>query len=116
MISEFLLVQLITTAKDEENGTVTLVASEDPKKRREILARRPSYRKILNELSATDGQGATLASAAVLKEESSEHTMTDSSQEQDNGTSTITLGNTQYTTTGLLKGKNVLSLQYYYYY
>lgn len=98
-------VQLITTAKDEENGTVTLVTSEDPKKRREILARRPSYRKILNELSATDAHGATLAaaSAAVLKEESSDHTMTDSSQEQDNGTSTITVGGTQYTTTGLLK-------------
>ncbi|XP_035219813.1 cyclic AMP-dependent transcription factor ATF-1-like isoform X2 [Stegodyphus dumicola] len=98
-------VQLITTAKDEDGGTVTLVTSEDPKKRREILARRPSYRKILNELSATDAHGATLtaASAAVLKEESSDHGMTDSSQEQDSGTSTITLGGTQYTTTGLLK-------------
>lgn len=103
--------QLITTAKDEE-GTVTLVASEDPKKRREILARRPSYRKILNELSATDAHGAALtaASAAVLKEESSDHAMTDSSQEQDNGTSTITVGGTQYTTTGLLKGKYYMNL------
>lgn len=98
-------VQLITTAKDEDGQTVTLVTSEDPKKRREILARRPSYRKILNELSATDAHGATLAaaSAAVLKEESSDHGMTDSSQDQDNGTSTITVGGTQYTTTGLLK-------------
>ncbi|XP_071033970.1 cyclic AMP-dependent transcription factor ATF-1 isoform X3 [Parasteatoda tepidariorum] len=98
-------VQLITTAKDEDGGTVTLVSSEDPKKRREILARRPSYRKILNELSATEAHGATLTGAptAVLKEESSDHTMTDSSQEQDSGASTITVGGTQYSTTGLLK-------------
>ncbi|XP_054706258.1 cyclic AMP-dependent transcription factor ATF-1-like [Uloborus diversus] len=96
-------VQLITTAKDED-GTVTLVSSEDPKKRREILARRPSYRKILNELSATDAHGAALqATTAVLKEESPDHGMTDSSQEQDGSTSTITVGGTQYTTTGLLK-------------
>lgn len=33
----------------------------ESRKRREILARRPSYRRILNELSATDGQTITVA-------------------------------------------------------
>ncbi|KAG8188177.1 hypothetical protein JTE90_019456 [Oedothorax gibbosus] len=90
-------VQLITTAKDEDGGTVTLVSSEDPKKRREILARRPSYRKILNELSATD------AAQAVLKEESEEHQMDQQQAEQDAASGTITVGGNQYSTTGLLK-------------
>ncbi|PRD34836.1 UNVERIFIED_CONTAM: Creb1 [Trichonephila clavipes] len=88
-------VQLIATAKDED-GTVTLVTpSEDPKKRREILARRPSYRKILNELSATDG-----STTAVLKEEEP-HNITQETQEQENNT--ITVGGNQYSTSGLLK-------------
>ncbi|GIY99165.1 cyclic AMP-responsive element-binding protein 1 [Caerostris extrusa] len=87
-------VQLITAAKDED-GTVTLVTpSEDPKKRREILARRPSYRKILNDLSAADG-------ATVLKEEDPHSLAQDASQEQE--TSTITVGGNQYSTSGLLK-------------
>lgn len=40
--------------KEEENETVTQIYEDESKKRREILARRPSYRKILNDLSATD--------------------------------------------------------------
>lgn len=44
--------------KEEENETVTNIYEDESKKRREILARRPSYRKILNDLSATDASGA----------------------------------------------------------
>ncbi|XP_014330341.1 cAMP-responsive element modulator-like isoform X2 [Xiphophorus maculatus] len=40
-------VQIVTVAELEDDGSVT-----DTQKRRELLSRRPSYRKILNELSS----------------------------------------------------------------
>ncbi|XP_076349251.1 cyclic AMP-responsive element-binding protein 1-like isoform X3 [Tachypleus tridentatus] len=109
-------VQLITTTKGDgsEGDGITLALStgeDESRKRREILARRPSYRKILNELSSTEPQGSVVSlgvgSSVEVKEESG--TGGDSSsQESDNSTAmasnTITVAGTQYhTTQGLLK-------------
>lgn len=100
-------VELITAAKaDSDSETVTISnPEEESKKRREILARRPSYRKILSELSSTDTQGtvATLGSNSSnsdTKEEDQTATVIDDGE----GGSTITVGGTQYhTPAGLLK-------------
>lgn len=67
-------VQLISASKGDDGETVTLALSdEESKKRREILARRPSYRKILNDLSSTEAQGAVVSltgnSGTAVKEE-----------------------------------------------
>ncbi|XP_013775451.1 cyclic AMP-dependent transcription factor ATF-1-like isoform X2 [Limulus polyphemus] len=104
-------VQLITTTTkgdgSEGDGiTLALGTGEDEsRKRREILARRPSYRKILNELSSTEPQGPMISlgvgSSVEVKEESG--TGGDSSsQESDNSnamaSNTITVAGTQYHT------------------
>lgn len=46
---------VLQLVKDETDTGNQGNFDEESKRRREILARRPSYRKILNELSATDG-------------------------------------------------------------
>ncbi|XP_076326155.1 cAMP-responsive element modulator-like isoform X2 [Tachypleus tridentatus] len=106
-------VQLITTAKgdgcDGDGITLALSTAEDEsRKRREILARRPSYRKILNELSSTEPQGpvVSLGTTVEVKEESG--TAGDNIHESDTGTAlasnTVTVAGTQYhTAQGLLK-------------
>ncbi|EEC17116.1 C-AMP-responsive-element binding protein omega, putative, partial [Ixodes scapularis] len=75
-------------------SSAAMVTGEDePKKRRELLARRPSYRRILNELSSTEAQGAV----ASLTEEAKE-------EQEDDPDGTITVAGTQYhTAAGLLK-------------
>ncbi|KAK8789234.1 cyclic-AMP response element binding protein B isoform X1 [Amblyomma americanum] len=85
-------VQLIPASKLDASGeTAVLTAEDDSKKRREILARRPSYRKILNELSSTEAQGAVASLAAESKEE-------------EDDPDTITVAGAQYhTAAGLLK-------------
>ncbi|XP_050043866.1 cyclic AMP-dependent transcription factor ATF-1 isoform X2 [Dermacentor andersoni] len=85
-------VQLIPASKLDASGeAAVLTAEDDSKKRREILARRPSYRKILNELSSTEAQGAVASLAADSKDE-------------DDDPDTITVAGTQYhTAAGLLK-------------
>ncbi|CAN8020961.1 unnamed protein product [Ixodes persulcatus] len=87
-------VQLIPAGKLDATGQAAMVTGEDePKKRRELLARRPSYRRILNELSSTEAQGAV----ASLTEESKE-------EQEDDPDGTITVAGTQYhTAAGLLK-------------
>ncbi|UYV79006.1 CREB1 [Cordylochernes scorpioides] len=67
-------VQLIQAKGD--NGDIIVGGDSDTKKRREILARRPSYRKILNDLSEP---GLT----AELKEDTTSNEA--SSQESDSG-------------------------------
>ncbi|XP_040356177.1 cyclic AMP-dependent transcription factor ATF-1 isoform X5 [Ixodes scapularis] len=88
-------VQLIPAGKLDATGQAAMVTGEDePKKRRELLARRPSYRRILNELSSTEAQGAV----ASLTEEAKE-------EQEDDPDGTITVAGTQYhTAAGLLKG------------
>ncbi|XP_065308561.1 cyclic AMP-dependent transcription factor ATF-1 isoform X4 [Dermacentor albipictus] len=83
---------LIPASKLDASGeAAVLTAEDDSKKRREILARRPSYRKILNELSSTEAQGAVASLAADSKDE-------------DDDPDTITVAGTQYhTAAGLLK-------------
>ncbi|XP_049517757.1 cyclic AMP-dependent transcription factor ATF-1-like isoform X1 [Dermacentor silvarum] len=85
-------VQLIPASKLDASGeAAVLTAEDDSKKRREILARRPSYRKILNELSSTEAQGAVAS-------------LTADSKDDDDDPDTITVAGTQYhTTAGLLK-------------
>lgn len=85
-------VQLIPAGKLDASGeTAVLTAEDDSKKRREILARRPSYRKILNELSSTEAQGAVASLTAESKEE-------------EDDPDTITVAGAQYhTAAGLLK-------------
>ncbi|XP_029839330.1 cyclic AMP-dependent transcription factor ATF-1 isoform X3 [Ixodes scapularis] len=86
---------LIPAGKLDATGQAAMVTGEDePKKRRELLARRPSYRRILNELSSTEAQGAV----ASLTEEAKE-------EQEDDPDGTITVAGTQYhTAAGLLKG------------
>ncbi|XP_022258829.1 cyclic AMP-dependent transcription factor ATF-1-like isoform X3 [Limulus polyphemus] len=97
-------VQLITTAKgdgcDGDGITLALSTAEDEsRKRREILARRPSYRKILNELSSTEPV-VSLGTNVEVKEESG--TGGDNIHESDTSTAlasnTITVAGTQYHT------------------
>ncbi|CAN7996354.1 unnamed protein product, partial [Ixodes hexagonus] len=85
--------QLIPAGKLDATGQAMLTGEDESKKRREILARRPSYRKILNELSSTEAQGAV----ASLTEEAKE-------EQEDDPDGTITVAGTQYhTAAGLLK-------------
>ncbi|KAL3253265.1 hypothetical protein MRX96_017538 [Rhipicephalus microplus] len=86
-------VQLIPAGKLDVSGeAAVLTAEDDSKKRREILARRPSYRKILNELSSTEAQGAVASLTADTKDD------------EDDPDNTITVAGTQYhTAAGLLK-------------
>nr|XP_045616623.1 cyclic AMP-responsive element-binding protein-like isoform X8 [Procambarus clarkii] len=58
---------------------------QDSSRKRQILARRPSYRKILNELGGDKGDAGS----------------SDSSQDEPTGT--VTIGGQQYQTAGLLK-------------
>ncbi|XP_075746030.1 cyclic AMP-dependent transcription factor ATF-1-like isoform X7 [Rhipicephalus microplus] len=84
---------LIPAGKLDVSGeAAVLTAEDDSKKRREILARRPSYRKILNELSSTEAQGAVASLTADTKDD------------EDDPDNTITVAGTQYhTAAGLLK-------------
>lgn len=72
-----------------------LEAGDDPdsSRKRQILARRPSYRKILNELGGDKGDAGS----------------SDSSQDEPTGT--VTIGGQQYQTAGLLKVIPAGSLQ-----
>ncbi|XP_022249114.1 cyclic AMP-dependent transcription factor ATF-1-like isoform X2 [Limulus polyphemus] len=104
-------VQLITAAKgdasDGDGITFALGTGEDDaKKRREILARRPSYRKILNELSSTEHHGTVVSlggggTGIEVKQEGATGGES-SSQESDNSTAitsnTINVAGTQYHT------------------
>ncbi|XP_067142085.1 cyclic AMP-dependent transcription factor ATF-1-like isoform X2 [Centruroides vittatus] len=107
-------VQLISASKGDDGETVTLALSdEESKKRREILARRPSYRKILNDLSSTEAQGAVVSltgnSGTTVKEETGNANGGNdaTNQESESGTvsgNTITVAGTQYhTAPGILK-------------
>ncbi|XP_049269509.1 cyclic AMP-dependent transcription factor ATF-1 isoform X2 [Rhipicephalus sanguineus] len=93
-------VQLIPASKLDVSGeAAVLTAEDDSKKRREILARRPSYRKILNELSSTEAQGAVASLTADTKDD------------DDDPDNTITVAGTQYhTAAGLLKGRLQLAV------
>ncbi|XP_067142091.1 cyclic AMP-dependent transcription factor ATF-1-like isoform X3 [Centruroides vittatus] len=106
--------QLISASKGDDGETVTLALSdEESKKRREILARRPSYRKILNDLSSTEAQGAVVSltgnSGTTVKEETGNANGGNdaTNQESESGTvsgNTITVAGTQYhTAPGILK-------------
>ncbi|XP_071802845.1 cyclic AMP-responsive element-binding protein 1-like isoform X1 [Asterias amurensis] len=64
---------------EEQQQTVVIDTEVDRKRRQDILSRRPSYRKILNDLSSTDGPAV-----ARIEEEPSE----------DEGQNTITLAGT----------------------
>lgn len=66
---------------------------QDSSRKRQILARRPSYRKILNELGGDKGDAGS----------------SDSSQDEPTGT--VTIGGQQYQTAGLLKVIPAGSLQ-----
>lgn len=84
--------QIISSKADdssETTETITPVIFDDKAlKRREILARRPSYRKILNDLSSTEAAGAVTAIPAEIKQE----------EEGDRGdeTATVTLTGGQF--------------------
>lgn len=52
-----------------EDGDTALVFEDESRKRREILARRPSYRKILNDLSSTEAAGAATIPAEIKQED-----------------------------------------------
>ncbi|XP_023231638.1 cyclic AMP-dependent transcription factor ATF-1-like isoform X4 [Centruroides sculpturatus] len=100
-------VQLIQTTKEDNDSdgiVASYISSEESRKRREILARRPSYRKILSELSSAETQGAVASLTNDVKEETTTTSGSEtSSQESDTG-NTIVVGNTRYhTAAGLLK-------------
>lgn len=111
--------QLISAKGDSDGNVVTVQlgsSEEDSKKRRELLARRPSYRKILHDLSAADSTGAVgvlTAAGQELKEETviinGDGKANDQSSDNDSGT--ITVGGTQYHTAGLLKVVPAASIQ-----
>lgn len=102
-------IQLIQATKADCDGETivgTFIPSDESRKRREPLARRPSYRKILNDLSSAETQGAVASlTASDVKEETTATSSSEtSSQESDVGSSTIVVGNTRYhTSPGLLK-------------
>ncbi|XP_067144207.1 cyclic AMP-dependent transcription factor ATF-1-like isoform X6 [Centruroides vittatus] len=100
-------VQLIQATKEDNDSdgiVASYISSEESRKRREILARRPSYRKILSELSSAETQGAVASLTNDVKEETTTTSGSEtSSQESDTG-NTIVVGNTRYhTAAGLLK-------------
>ncbi|XP_054158067.1 cyclic AMP-responsive element-binding protein 1-like isoform X2 [Oppia nitens] len=90
------VIQSTDSESDVHNGTVQVeilsknddgdvIFENDSRKRQEILARRPSYRKIFNDLSSTEAAGAvTTISSEIIKQE-----------DDDNGTATIQV-NGQY--------------------
>lgn len=84
----------VATLADVDDGSVS--AEDDSKKRREILARRPSYRKILNDLSSSE---PTTITSDVKDDGVSSET---SSQEATDAANTITVAgvageHTEYT-------------------
>ncbi|RWS27530.1 hypothetical protein B4U80_03336, partial [Leptotrombidium deliense] len=79
-------VQVISTRSDDSDTVITTIDDES-KKRREVLARRPSYRKILNELSSAEASGAiTALPTSEIKSEEPDHI-----ERSDAGTATITV-------------------------
>ncbi|RWS12246.1 hypothetical protein B4U79_03355 [Dinothrombium tinctorium] len=87
--------QLISSARSDEPETVITAIEDESKKRREVLARRPSYRKILNELSSAETVGAisSLPAGNEIKTEEPEPGEHQQHQQQrtDSGTATITV-------------------------
>lgn len=85
--------QLIS--RTEDSDTVITSFEEESKKRREVLARRPSYRKILNDLSSADISSISSAAAVeYIKSEHEAHQQPQSDPEQrseSTGSSTITV-------------------------
>lgn len=71
--------------KSEDGETLPVIFEDESRKRREILARRPSYRKILNDLSSTEAAGAVTAIPAEIKQE-----------DENDGSATISVGGGQY--------------------
>lgn len=67
--------QLISSRADEEALLGNI--DDESKKRREVLARRPSYRKILNELSSADISALTHHSSATSSDVKSESSASD---------------------------------------
>ncbi|CAG2166100.1 unnamed protein product [Oppiella nova] len=61
--------QIISKSDDGEETITPVIFEDESRKRREILARRPSYRKILNDLSSTEAAGAVTAIPAEIKHE-----------------------------------------------
>ncbi|KAK7086986.1 Cyclic AMP-responsive element-binding protein 1, partial [Halocaridina rubra] len=74
-------VQVLETGEDQDSS-----------RKRQILARRPSYRKILSDLGGDKGDAGS----------------SDSSQDEPTGT--LTIGGQQYQATGLLKGPSAYVL------
>lgn len=74
---------------NEENDHVAAINFDDEEKRkkREILARRPSYRKILNDLSSTEGSGVITTISGDIKSEDDDRV---------DNTATITVAGTPY--------------------
>lgn len=100
-------VQLIQTSKEDSDndGIVgSYLSSDESRKRREILARRPSYRKILSELSSAETQGAVASLTNDVKEETTTTSGSETSSQESDAGNTILVGNTRYhTAAGLLK-------------
>lgn len=83
------LIHLQIISKTEDGETITpLIFEDESRKRREILARRPSYRKILNDLSSTEAAGAVNTIPAEIKSEDD--------SDRSEGTATITVAGTPY--------------------
>lgn len=74
--------QLIRT---EEGETVITTAEDESKKRRDVLTRRPSYRKILNDLSSAESVSGVQLSNSI-KQEDQDHL-----ERGDTGPATITV-------------------------
>ncbi|CAG2109928.1 unnamed protein product [Medioppia subpectinata] len=75
-------VQILSKGDDGSETLTPVIFEDESRKRREILARRPSYRKILNDLSSTEGQSVVTAIPAEIKQEDDER----------DGTTTIQVG------------------------
>lgn len=69
------LQQLITSNRSEDDVLGNI--EDESKKRREVLARRPSYRKILNELSSADLSAITSLHSAATSDVKSESSASD---------------------------------------
>jgi len=75
---------LLTSNNQQQTVTQAPGTTQDPAKRREILSRRPSYRKILNELSGPPEVGSR------VKDEPSGGSKSSESSESDSGSQGMT--------------------------
>ncbi|KAI0243162.1 Cyclic AMP-responsive element-binding protein 1 [Lamellibrachia satsuma] len=85
--------QTIQVASVGSDGDSTGTEDDESKKRREILARRPSYRKILNELASDMPSTITVTK---IEEESNGSQTSHDSQDMSDGTTNLTSHGIQY--------------------